>query len=222
MVMGKSQNGVQLREASGSLTAAEVLVPIRNVDSYNRAAIMIRQTGNLTLAAGEEVSFIISTSYDAQAGIYADSTTNTDGAVDIAQSVIAVVDGSVFVVGDVVRMDDEKMLVTAIATDDLTVTRAFEGTAAATHITALDVFLLQATWVDLALLNYDNADDASAPVAMIVIGDDVVPVVLDDVTATLADDTVRVLPFSDRIRLSTTIANTPAYTYEAYASFYHE
>ena len=204
------------------MTAAEILVPIRNVDSYNRAAIMIRQTANLILVAGEEVSFILSTSYDAQAGIYADSTTNTDGAVDIAQTVIAVVDGSVFVVGDVVRMDAEKMIVTAIATDDLTVERGAEGTAKATHITALDIFLLQATWIDLALLNYDNADDASAPVAVIVIGDDVVPIVIDDVTATLADDTVRVLPFADRIRLSTTIANTPTYTYEAYASFYKE
>ena len=222
MVMGKSQHGVQIREASGALAVAETLVPIRNVDSYNRVAIQIRLVANLAMDGTDEVDFIISTSYDAKAGIYNDSTANTAEALDDSDSVLSTTDGTVFEVGDVIRLDAERMIVTAIATNDLTVERGAEGTARASHATALDIFLLQATWVQLGNIHYGVADNASAPVGIMVIGDDTVPVTINDVTAAVADDTVRVLPFSDRIRLSTAIVDVPSYNYEAYASFYKE
>ena len=45
---------------------------------------------------------------------YVDSTTNTDEAIDIIETQIDVVDGSVFAYGDIIKIDDEKMLITNI------------------------------------------------------------------------------------------------------------
>ena len=72
---------------------------------------------------------------------YSDSTANTDEAVDIIETAIDVTDGTVFGYGDIIKIDDEKMLVTNISSNTLTVKRGFLGTTTATHNTATDVYI---------------------------------------------------------------------------------
>ena len=72
---------------------------------------------------------------------YTDSTANTDEAVDIIETAIDVTDGSVFGYGDIIKIDDEKMLVTNISSNTLTVKRGFLGTTTATHNTGVDVYI---------------------------------------------------------------------------------
>ncbi len=90
---------------------------------------------------------------------YADSTANTDEAVEISESQIDVTDSSVFALGDILRIDTEKMLITSIATNKLTVKRAILGTASATHTTATDIYI-GATWVEDGQWLYNSDDDA--------------------------------------------------------------
>ncbi len=89
---------------------------------------------------------------------YADSTANTDEAVDISETQIDVTDSSVFALGDIVRIDTEKMLITSIATNKLTVKRAILGTASATHTTATDIYI-GVTWVEDSQWLYNSDDD---------------------------------------------------------------
>lgn len=78
---------------------------------------------------------------------YVDSTTNTDEAIDIIETQIDVVDGSVFAYGDIIKIDDEKMLITNISSNRLTVERGFLGTTTATHTTNTDVYI-GVTWTE--------------------------------------------------------------------------
>ena len=72
---------------------------------------------------------------------YTDSTINTAEAVDVNETAIDVSDGSAFSQGDVIRIDSEKMIVTGISSNTLTVTRGFFGTTIATHNTSVDVYI---------------------------------------------------------------------------------
>ena len=72
---------------------------------------------------------------------YSDSTANTNEAIDIIETAIDVTDGSVFGYGDIIKVDDEKMLVTNISSNTLTVKRGFLGTTTATHNTGVDVYI---------------------------------------------------------------------------------
>ena len=56
-----------------------------------------------------------------------------DASMDTTKTTVAVDDGAQFEVGQTVLIGTEQMLVTAIASNDLTVTRALNGTAAAAH-----------------------------------------------------------------------------------------
>ena len=78
---------------------------------------------------------------------YTDSGTNTDEAIDIIETQIDVVDGSVFAYGDIIKIEDEKMLITNISSNRLTVERGFLGTATATHNTNLDIYI-GVTWTE--------------------------------------------------------------------------
>ncbi len=73
-----------------------------------------------------------------------DSTTNTNEAVDISETVIDVVDNSVFADNDIISIDSEWMLITDadVGVNQIQVTRAYGVTIAATHNTATDIFLL--------------------------------------------------------------------------------
>ena len=72
---------------------------------------------------------------------YSDSTANTDEAVDIIETAIDVTDGSVFGYGDIIKIDDEKMLITNISSNTITVKRGFLGTTAVAHNTGVDVHI---------------------------------------------------------------------------------
>lgn len=72
---------------------------------------------------------------------YSDSTANTNEAVDIIETAIDVTDGSVFGYGDIIRIDSEKMLVTNISSNTVTVKRGFLGTTTATHNTGTDIYI---------------------------------------------------------------------------------
>jgi hypothetical protein len=78
---------------------------------------------------------------------YVDSTTNTDEAIDIIETQIDVVDGSVFAYGDIIKIDDEKMLITNISSNTITVERGFLDTTTATHSTATDIYI-GVTWTE--------------------------------------------------------------------------
>lgn len=63
-------------------------------------------------------------------------------ALDDNETGIDVDHGDYFQVGDVIRVDDELMLITSISTDTLTVTRGFAGSAAAAHDNDEPVYIL--------------------------------------------------------------------------------
>lgn len=72
---------------------------------------------------------------------YTDSTADTNEAIDIIETAIDVTDGALFGYGDVIRVDSEKMLVTNISSNTLTVKRGFLGTTTASHNTAVDIYI---------------------------------------------------------------------------------
>jgi hypothetical protein len=90
---------------------------------------------------------------------YTDSTTNTNEAVDIVETAIDVVDGTVFAYGDIIRIDSEKMLITNISSNTITVERGFLGTTTATHSTATDVYI-GVTWTEENQWLYNAGCDA--------------------------------------------------------------
>ncbi len=63
-----------------------------------------------------------------------DSGTELDGAIATAgATTVDVDDGTIFTVSDMIQVEDEIMLITAISSDALTVERGYFGTTAATH-----------------------------------------------------------------------------------------
>lgn len=70
---------------------------------------------------------------------------NDSGGIDNSTTTMGVTDGSIFDVGDVVQVESEYMLVTAISSNNLTVSRAYAGTSAASHADALPVYLVSNT-----------------------------------------------------------------------------
>ena len=90
---------------------------------------------------------------------YSDSTANTDEAVDIIETAIDVTDSSVFGYGDIIRIDSEKMLVTNISSNTLTVKRGFLGTTTATHNTATDIYI-GVEWSEAKQWLYSEGNDS--------------------------------------------------------------
>ncbi|KKK59121.1 hypothetical protein LCGC14_3037560 [marine sediment metagenome] len=219
----KATHGVIMREVSGVLAIADRPLPLFGLERHRRAIIHIMQEANLALGAGDEVRFLLETAYGA--GPFVASGELLDEAADIndSQSSFTVDDTTTFVVGDVIRLDVERMLVTALdgaGPGVLTVERAFGGDAPAAHVNNVAIFLQDVDWVTVSNIMYDNTDNGTAPEAVVVIGStSITPVIADDLDAALADNTILALPLGDRLRLRTTIANTPSYRYSARASF---
>ena len=89
---------------------------------------------------------------------YVDSTTNTNEEIDVIETAIDVVDGTVFAYGDIIKIDDEKMLITNIGGNTITVDRGFLGTTTATHSTATDIYI-GVTWTEENQWLYSSQDD---------------------------------------------------------------
>lgn len=90
---------------------------------------------------------------------YLDSTANTDEAVDIIETAIDVTDGSVFGYGDIIKVDDEKMLITNISSNTLTVKRGFLGTTTAAHNTGVDIYI-GVEWSESKQWLYSSGNDS--------------------------------------------------------------
>ena len=89
---------------------------------------------------------------------YVDSTTSTDEVIDIIETQIDVVDSNVFAYGDIIKIDDEKMLITNIGGNTITVDRGFLGTTTATHSTETDIYI-GITWTEENQWLYSSQDD---------------------------------------------------------------
>jgi hypothetical protein len=63
-------------------------------------------------------------------------------ALDASETDVDVDEGAQFSIGDIIKVDSEMMKVTNIATNTLTVTRAYNGTTAATHDDDSEVYTL--------------------------------------------------------------------------------
>jgi len=90
---------------------------------------------------------------------YTDSTANTDEAVDIIETAIDVTDGSQFSYGDIIKIDDEKMLVINISSNTITVERGFLDTTTATHSTATDIYI-GVSWTEENQWLYNSGCDS--------------------------------------------------------------
>ena len=90
---------------------------------------------------------------------YADSSANSNEAIDIIETAIDVTDGSVFNYGDIIRIDSEKMLITNISSNTLTVKRGFLGTTTATHDTATDIYI-GVEWSEAKQWLYSEGNDS--------------------------------------------------------------
>jgi hypothetical protein len=90
---------------------------------------------------------------------YSDSTANTAEAVDIIETAIDVSDGSVFGYGDIIKIDDEKMLITNISSNTITVKRGFLGTTTATHNTSVDIYI-GIEWSEAKQWLYSEGNDS--------------------------------------------------------------
>jgi len=90
---------------------------------------------------------------------YSDSTANTDEAVDIIETAIDVTDTSVFGYGDIIKIDNESMLITNISSNTLTVKRGFLGTTTATHNTGVDIYI-GVEWSEPKQWLYSSGNDS--------------------------------------------------------------
>jgi hypothetical protein len=90
-------------------------------------------------------------------------------------TVLPVSDGTLYRAGDKVVLDQEMMYITGVATNSLTVRRAYLGTTAATHVTASTVLMnqgLRELWPyffkrveDTSLISVINQQDYAMPAA---------------------------------------------------------
>jgi archaellin len=69
------------------------------------------------------------------------TTTVNEGSVFVSSdTTLTVAAGGVFAVNDIIYLEDEQMTITAISTNDLTVTRGDNGTTATSHADGISVF----------------------------------------------------------------------------------
>jgi hypothetical protein len=219
----KARHSVNLRATSGALTAADRPLPLFGLGGFRRAIVRIMLEAVLvTPQADDRVRFHFETAYGAD--IFAASGELLTADIDDTQTNVGVDDAGTFVVGDVVQVGIERMLVTATdlgAPGVITVDRGIEGDARAAHLNNAVVNLQNVDWVEVAQITYDDTDDGTAPEALVVLGStDMSPVILDDIDAALADDTILPAPLGDRLRIRTSVAGAtaPTYNYSARAS----
>ena len=106
-------------------------------------AIRVRQHGTKdTFSAGEQ--------HFQAVGIWGyrqlkeDSGTDlNDASMTTTKTTVAVDDGTEFAIGQSIMIGDEHLLITNIATNNLTVTRSINGTTAAAHADNSDVYILR-------------------------------------------------------------------------------
>ncbi len=219
----KARHGINLRATSGALTAADRPLPLFGLEGFRRAIVHIMLEAVLvTPQADDRVRFHFETAYGAD--IFAASGELLTADIDDTQTNVGVDDAGTFVVGDVVQVGNERMLVTATdgaAPGVITANRGHDSDARAAHLDNAVVNLQNVDWVEIAQITYDDADDGTAPEALVVLGStDISPVILDDIDAALADNTILAAPLGDRLRIRTSAAGAtaPTYNYSARVS----
>lgn len=212
----KARHGIVLRADSGNLLVADRPLPLFGLDDHRRAVVHIMMEAVLATPDGDDrVRFHMETAYGA--GPFAASGELLTADIDDTQSNVGVDDAGTFVVGDVIKVDNERMLVTATdlaAPGTITVDRGHGGDGRAAHLNNAVVNLEDVDWVEIAQITYDDTDDGTAPEALVVLGSTTVtPVILDDVDEALGDNVILAAPLGDRLRLRVSIAGATAPTY---------
>ena len=75
-----------------------------------------------------------------ETGVTTDSTANTAEAVDNSEEAIDTSDGTKVAIGEIIKIDNEKMLVLDIQSNTIIVERGWGGTTRNTHTTATDIY----------------------------------------------------------------------------------
>ena len=106
-------------------------------------AIKVRKQGSkATFSAGEQHFQVTGVwgylQYKEDSG-----TDLNDASMTTTKTTIAVDDGTQFAIGQTIMIGDEQMLITNIATNNLTVNRTLNGTTAAAHADNSDVYILR-------------------------------------------------------------------------------
>ena len=222
--------GVPLRAASGALAVGETAFFDhwgKTLEQFVAALVHLHVTTITTPDGDDEIDFFVQTAWGDTG--FADSTANllddplSGDLPPNASDVVATSDGTVFEVGDIIRIDNERMLVTAIATNDLTVRRGQEGDAVAEHAVNTDIYRLQVVWEDVANVHYATADNGTTAEAIITVGPAPAGVTnFAHSDQALADNTNRDLPLGDRLRIVVVLtgATAPTYAYSADVSLY--
>jgi len=118
-------------EAAGSLENAIADTTTTTVDVTDSAVIGV---GDLIKVDTERMIVTGKTMLD--------TTQNTGGALTASTSdvTVPVTNGAAYIVGETILVDSERMLIVDIAGNNLTVKRAYDGTALAAHSTGADIY----------------------------------------------------------------------------------
>ena len=68
-----------------------------------------------------------------------ETTINMTDGITAVGTTLTVANGSLYLAGDVIVADQERMLITAISTNDLTVTRGYDGTSQTVHVDSIKI-----------------------------------------------------------------------------------
>lgn len=228
----KSKYGIVLRATSGARTVADRPLPIFDLEDHRRAIVHIMQEAGLTTPdADDRVRFLLETAYGAGNFVDPGAGFNTvgewGGGTGEAEQNLETQDSTLLVVGDVIRVDQERMLVVGIGAafggvNFVRVRRGHRGDPVQVHADATDIFIQDVDWITVANITYDNTDNTLSRQAVVVVGEEgTTPIIADNLETALADNTVLAMPLGDRLRIRTTVAGAtaPTYNYSARASF---
>ena len=106
-------------------------------------AVRVRQAGTKASFTAGEHHFQIDGTWGYRQNKEDSGTDLNDASMTTTKTTVAVDDGTQLAIGQTIMIGNEQMLVTNIATNDLTVARALNGTTAAAHADNSDVYILR-------------------------------------------------------------------------------
>ena len=137
--------------------------------------------GNTLLIGSEQLFVSEKTTYDTTADL------NDTLTADVSDVLVTTTDGTKFSVGEIVLFDAERMRITDISGNNLTVERAYDGTVLAAHSTGISAYTYRTLTVERGVNGTTAATHAnSTAVSIYQPGEDVEEVCIDWVLSTLA------------------------------------
>ena len=106
-------------------------------------AIRVRQSGSKEGFNAGEQRFQLNGIWGYRQHIEDSGADLNDASMTTSKTTVAVDDGAQFAIGQTIMLGSEQMLITDISSNNLTVTRALNGTAAAAHADTTDVYILR-------------------------------------------------------------------------------